>query len=193
MQRVGVLGGTFDPIHIGHLIAASEACDQLNLDKVLFIPAGNPWQKSEQKISPAEHRLAMVQMAVSEDTRFKVSEIEILRSGPSYAIDTYEQLHKSEPDTEFIWILGADAASNLQSWHRWEEFVATVPIAVVNRPGIDIPKIPIQTLSVVIPDVDVSATLLRERYQSGGTTKYLVPEAVDAYIRANNLYQSLGN
>ena len=188
MKRIGVLGGTFDPIHIGHLIAASEAHAQLELDKVLFIPAGLPWQKSNQIISAPEHRVEMVRIAISGDDRFELSEIEINRTGPSYAIETFEQLHDAEPETEFIWILGADAASKIETWHRWQDFLVTVPIAVVNRLGVTANSLPSNFRSISIPDVDVSATLLRERYESGGTTKYLIPDAVDTYIRANKLY-----
>ena len=188
MKRIGVLGGTFDPIHIGHLIAASEAHAQLELDKVLFIPAGLPWQKSNQIISAPENRVEMVRIAISGDDRFELSEIEINRTGPSYAIETFEQLHDAEPETEFIWILGADAASKIETWHRWQDFLVTVPIAVVNRLGVTANSLPSNFRSISIPDVDVSATLLRERYQSGGTTKYLIPDAVDTYIRANKLY-----
>ncbi len=191
MKRIGVLGGTFDPIHIGHLIAASEAYAQLDLNQVLFIPAGFPWQKSDQGISAPEHRLEMVRLAISGDERFGLSEIEINRPGPSYAIETFEELRKAEPETEFIWILGADAASKISTWHRWQDFVESVSIAVVNRLGRSADSISENFISISIPDVDVSATLLRERYESGETTKYLVPDAVDAYIRANKLYMEL--
>ena len=191
MKRIGVLGGTFDPIHIGHLIAASEAYAQLDLNQVLFIPAGLPWQKSDQHISAPEHRLEMVRLAISGDDRFGLSEIEINRPGPSYAIETYEELHKAEPETEFIWILGADAASKITTWHRWQDFVESVSIAVVNRLGRSADSISENFISISIPDVDVSATLLRERYESGETTKYLVPDVVDDYIRKNKLYMGL--
>lgn len=191
MKRIGVLGGTFDPIHIGHLIAASEAYAQLQLNQVLFIPAGLPWQKSDQHISAPGHRLEMVRLAISGDDRFGLSEIEITRPGPSYAIETYEELQKAEPETEFIWILGADAASKIKTWHRWQDFVESVSIAVVNRLGVSADSISKNFISISIPDVDVSATLLRERYESGQTTRYLVPNAVDAYIRENKLYMKL--
>lgn len=190
MKRVGVLGGTFDPIHIGHLIAASEAHSQLNLTEVLFVPAGNPWQKAGQSISSAEQRLAMVQLAIAKDERFSVSDIEVRRAGPSYAIETYEELTAQNPDSEFIWILGADVLSRIDTWHRWQEFVARVPIAVVNRQSSS-SELVIDHQVVDIPEVGISATQLRRRYSAGDTAKYLVPDAVDDYIRINKLYQTL--
>lgn len=191
MARIGVMGGTFDPIHIGHLIAASEVHLSLQLDQVLFIPAGQPWQKVGQPVSPASARFDMTQLAIADDDRFVISDVEINRDGPSYAIDTLVQLKTENPHDEFYWIVGADVVQLISSWHRWEEFVTLVPIVVVNRLGIEISELPFEYIEVQMPEVRISASALRQRYSSGDSTKYLVPESVDQYIRDHALYRQV--
>jgi len=183
------MGGTFDPIHIGHLVAASEVHISLQLDQVLFIPAGQPWQKVGQTISPASTRFAMTQLAIADDDRFAISDIEITRDGPSYAIDTLIQLKTENPQDDFHWIVGADVVQRVSTWHRWEEFVALVPIVVVNRLGIEIGDLPFTYTEVQMPEVRISASALRQRYADGKSTKYLVPEPVDKYIKDYAMYQ----
>ncbi len=185
------MGGTFDPIHIGHLIAASEVHISLQLDQVLFIPAGEPWQRVNQDVSPAHSRFAMTKLAIADDDRFEISDIEIKRDGPSYAIDTFSQLKTAQPDDEFLWIVGADVLQRIDTWHRWEEFVAQVPIVVVNRLGIEIVNMPFKYIEVQMPEVRISATDLRERYADGASTKYLVPDSVDSYIKEHSLYRQV--
>lgn len=185
------MGGTFDPIHIGHLIAASEVHTDLQLDQVLFVPAGEPWQKIGQQVSPANLRYEMTRLAIAADDRFAISDIEIKRDGPSYAIDTYFQLKSENPDDEFHWIVGADVVQRINTWHRWEEFVAIVPIVVVNRLGIEIAQIPFDFTEVQMPEVRISATDLRNRYAQGKSNKYLVPEAADNYIKEQSLYRQV--
>ena len=189
MARIGVMGGTFDPIHLGHLIAASEVYTSLQLDQVLFIPAGEPWQKIDQPVSPANLRFAMTQLAIADDQRFAISDIEIRRDGPTYAIDTFAQLKSDNPDDEFHWIVGADVVQRVNTWHRWEEFVALVPIVVVNRLGIEIEDLPFTYTEVQMPEVRISASALRQRYADGKSTKYLVPRPVDKYIKEHSMYQ----
>jgi nicotinate-nucleotide adenylyltransferase len=183
------MGGTFDPIHIGHLIAASEVHTSLQLDQVLFIPAGEPWQKINQPVSPANLRFALTQLAIAQDQRFAISDIEIRRDGPSYAFDTLAQLKSDNPDDEFYWIVGADVVQRVNTWHRWEEFVALVPIVVVNRLGIEIEELPFTYTEVQMPEVRISASALRQRYADGKSTKYLVPGPVDKYIKEHAMYQ----
>lgn len=185
------MGGTFDPIHVGHLIAASEVHLKLQLDQVLFIPAGQPWQKNEQVVSSAQNRYEMTSLAIENDPRFAISDIELNRSGPSYAIDTFFQLKTENPNDEFHWIVGADVVQRISTWHRWQEFVAVVPIVVVNRLGIAIAELPFEFTEVQMPEVRVSATALRTRYMLGQTTKYLVPDSVDEYIKDHSLYLSV--
>lgn len=188
MKRIGVLGGTFDPIHIGHLVAASEAHSQLALDQVLFIPAGTPWQKSEQDITPGNIRLELLNLAVARDDRFSVSDIEIKREGPSYSIDTFDELMDLDPAANFICLVGADVVSKIPTWHRWQDFVKKVSIAVVSRSGIAVGELPFAVTEVPIPEVAISASTLRQRYAAGEPTRYLIPDSVDEYIRTHGLY-----
>jgi len=183
------MGGTFDPIHIGHLIAASEVHTSLQLDQVLFIPAGEPWQKVSQNVSSAQSRFAMTELAIADDDRFEISDIEITRDGPSYAIDTFHQLKARQPADEFLWIVGADVLQRINTWHRWEEFVSLVPIVAVNRLGIEIAELPFEYTEVQMPEVRISATSLRKRYADGDSNKYLVPDCVDSYIKEQSLYR----
>jgi nicotinate-nucleotide adenylyltransferase len=161
------------------------------LDQVLFIPAGEPWQKIGQPISPAQKRYEMTKLAIADDERFAISDIEITRDGPSYAIDTFAELKIQNPNNDFHWIVGADVVQRLNTWHRWEEFVSLVPIVVVNRLGIEIAALPFNYIEVTMPEVRISASALRKRYAETESTKYLVPERVDAYIKAHSLYRQV--
>ena len=189
-MRVGILGGTFDPIHIGHLIAASEAHTQLHLDIVTFLPAGQPWQKVESLQTPACARLDMVKLAIAGDTRFTASDMEIVREGPSYAIDTVQQWRAENPADELWWIMGADALATIESWHRWQEFVDAVHIVCVNRPGVPRVHTTCEVTHVSIPDVYISASELRSRVGQGVDNSYLIPESVISYIAEHELYRA---
>ena len=188
-MKVGILGGTFDPIHIGHLIAASSVYEALDLDSVVFIPAGDPWQKRDRELSTGQQRLEMVKLATSEDKRFQVSDIEITRSGPTYAIDTAREWKRSNPDDEQFWIVGSDALSGIPSWHEWEAFVSEVTIVAVNRTGQNDPA-PFDFVSVDMPEVRISATQLRDRFTNKLDNQYLVPPKVSDYISDQGLYQA---
>ena len=188
-MRVGILGGTFDPIHIGHLIAASSVYEELNLDSVVFIPAGDPWQKRDRELSTGQQRLEMVRLATEGDTRFQVSDIEIARSGPTYAIDTVREWKKANPADELFWIVGSDALSGIPSWHEWEAFVNEVTIVAVNRVGQN-DSVPFDFVSVEMPEVRISATELRDRFTNHSDTQYLVPQKVSQYISDQGLYQA---
>lgn len=188
-MRVGILGGTFDPIHVGHLIAASEVHTQLSLDLVVFVPAGNPWQKSSTVVAPAQARFDMVARAIAGDPRFAVSDIELLREGPSYAIDTVRQWKLEHSTDELFWIMGADALAKVHTWHDWERLVQEVKIVCVNRPGSPTPDVSFAVTHVGIPDVYVSATEVRSRFAAGIPNTYLVPDSVRNYITEHGLYQ----
>jgi nicotinate-nucleotide adenylyltransferase len=189
-MRIGVMGGTFDPIHIGHLIAASEVHTALQLDTVWFIPAGQPWQKATRKISSPQHRFEMTKLAVAQDSRFVASDIEVLRDGPTYSIDTVQEIKRIHPDAEIFWIVGADVASRMTTWHRWDEFIASVQLVVVNRPDSAEDLLPFDHVAVSMPSVRISATQLRQRYSAGIANTYLVPGAVDDYITSQKLFSS---
>jgi nicotinate-nucleotide adenylyltransferase len=189
VMRVGILGGTFDPIHIGHLIAASSVYEALNLDSVVFIPAGDPWQKRDRDLSPGQQRLEMVKLATENDERFQVSDVEIVRSGPTYAVDTVREWKRLNPSDELFWIVGSDALSGIPSWHEWEAFVSEVTIVAVNRLGQN-DAVPFDFVSVDMPEVRISATELRDRFTNGLDTQYLVPKNVSQYISDQGLYQA---
>ena len=189
VMRVGILGGTFDPIHIGHLIAASSVYEALNLDSVVFIPAGDPWQKRDRDLSKGQQRLEMVKLATENDARFQVSDLEISRSGPTYAVDTVREWKRLNPSNELFWIVGSDALSGIPSWHEWEAFVSEVTIVAVNRVGQN-DSVPFDFVSVDMPEVRISATELRDRFTNGLDTQYLVPKNVSQYISDQGLYQA---
>ena len=189
VMRVGILGGTFDPIHSGHLIAASSVYEALNLDSVVFIPAGDPWQKRDRDLSPGQQRLEMVKLATENDDRFQVSDVEIARSGPTYAVDTVREWKRLNPSDELFWIVGSDALSGIPSWHEWEAFVSEATIVAVNRVGQN-DSVPFDFVSVDMPEVRISATELRDRFTNGLDTQYLVPKNVSQYISDQGLYQA---
>lgn len=188
-MRVGILGGTFDPIHIGHLIAASSVYEALNLDCVVFVPAGDPWQKRDRELSTGQQRFEMVKLAIADDDRFQASDIEISRSGPTYAIDTVREWKNLNPADELFWIVGSDALSGIPSWHKWEAFVSEVTVVAVNRIGQSAP-VPFDVISVEMPEVRISATELRDRFTNKLDTQYLVPQKVSSYISDQGLYQA---
>jgi nicotinate-nucleotide adenylyltransferase len=199
---LGILGGTFDPIHVGHLAIAEEARDALGLEGVLFIPNRAPVHKPARPVSPAEDRAAMVALAISDNPAFALSRLEIERSGPSYSVDTLQALAAEiratggEPDLTFI--LSAEAYAELASWHRPERLLELCRMAVVPRPGarpVDVPAmarlVPGADRRTVVLDgplIGVSGTEIRARVAAGRSVRYLVPDAVIAYIGDHGLY-----
>jgi len=191
--RTGILGGTFDPIHIAHLHAGETALDQGGLDRVLFIPAGDPWQKADRDISSAHHRVEMVRLGIDGVSGFELDTGEVERAGPTYTIDTLA----SFPDNESIsLILGADAAAGLKTWHRYEEVLDRADILVVPRPGDDASEVvsglPSARLLEMAP-LGVSGTLIRAMAGEGRSFRFLVPAPVWQYIIEKNLYAKPGN
>ncbi len=186
--RTGILGGTFDPIHIAHLHAGETALSQAELDRVLFVPAGDPWQKTDRFLTPVRQRLEMVRLAVAGVDGFEVDEREIDREGPTYTIDT---LNSFPPEEELFVIVGADAAVGFPTWHRWEEILDRAVILVMPRLGTEMPKVR-ETLPGAIllrmATLDISATAIREAAAVGGPYRFLVPPEVYPYVEANRLY-----
>jgi nicotinate-nucleotide adenylyltransferase len=196
--RIGILGGTFNPPHIGHLIAAQEAYLQLGLERVILIPAGIPPHKQPHEHEPgAHHRLEMCRQAVGEDERFEVSAIEVERSGPSYTVDTLEGLHSRAPDREMFLIVGGDIAAGLPSWRDPERVLSLARLAVAKRRGtaravvedaLTGLKGAERTEFFRMPRIGISSTMLRRRVQEHEPITYLVPDAVASYIDQHRLY-----
>lgn len=190
--RVGVFGGTFDPPHVGHLVAAVNVAHQLGLDRVLFVVANVPWQKvGTRAISSAPDRLAMVEYCAAERDIFDMSAMEIHRGGDSVTADTLEEMHGIWPNTEFHLILGSDAAVGLPTWRRSEAIPALADIVIVDRPGSagDRPPPPFTHRAVPCPLMDVSSTDIRTRVREGLPIDYLVPTEVASYIATRGLYR----
>ncbi len=193
MQRIGVMGGTFDPIHHGHLVAASEVASSFDLDEVVFVPTGAPWQKSDRAVSPAEDRYLMTVIATATDPRFSVSRVDIDRDGPTYTLDTLRDLRAAYPDSEeFFFITGADALAQLLTWRDVEALFALAHFVGVTRPGHTLadPGLPTGEVSLVeVPALAISSTDIRERVGSGRPVDYLVPEGVARYVGKRGLYR----
>jgi nicotinate-nucleotide adenylyltransferase len=197
-MKVGVLGGTFDPVHLGHLVLAEQARAELALDQVLFIPAGNPWRKSDRAVTPAEHRLAMLRLATADNDGFGISDIELRRTGPTYTADTLAALAGERLDDAFWFIVGEDALADLPHWHEPERIVAHAMLAVAPRAdGADsgaVATLPAlireRTVRFPMPRIDISSTDIRTRVAAGRSIRYLVPDAVVRYIAEHGLYGS---
>ncbi len=198
-MNIGVLGGTFDPIHMGHLIVAEEIRGQLDLAEVLFVPAGEPWLKTNNSISSAEHRVQMVRLAIADEPAFKLSTIEIERAGPSYTIDTIAQFNSQMgAGDKLFFILGWDNLMQLPQWREPSRLVQMCSLVAVPRVGYPSPDL--NTLEAAIPGLSQSAILLhtpqieissseiRHRVARGLSIHHLVPEPVEKYIKQNNLY-----
>lgn len=189
MRRVGLLGGTFDPPHVGHLVVAECARVELGLDEVRLLVAGDPWMKATE--SPAADRVALVQAAVGAEVGLSVDDREVRRGGPTYTADTLAQLRAEEPDVEWHFLLGADAAVALPEWERGEEALARATFVVVTRPGHRLGAAPADVHALPrldVPGLDISSTQLRQRYRDGGPTRFQVPPAVDDLVRDLGLY-----
>ena len=194
-RRVGVMGGTFDPIHHGHLVAASEVQAWFDLDEVVFVPTGDPWQKSDRVVSPAEHRYLMTVVATASNPRFTVSRVDIDRDGPTYTIDTLRDLHAERPDDDLYFITGADALADIFTWRSPDELFALAQFVGVTRPGHEMDPEPLGAIPadrvtmVEIPALAISSTDCRERTRRGEPVWYLVPDGVVQYIVKHGLYE----
>lgn len=190
--RLGVMGGTFDPIHHGHLVAASEVAAVLGLDEVVFVPTGNPWQKANQRVSDPEHRYLMTVIATASNPRFTVSRVDIDRHGPTYTIDTLTDLRKDRPNVEFFFITGADAMSQITTWKDADKMWDLATFVAVTRPGheLTVPQEAQGKVRVIeIPAMAISSTDIRDRVRYRLPIWYLVPDGVVQYINKYDLYQ----
>jgi nicotinate-nucleotide adenylyltransferase len=192
-SRVGVMGGTFDPIHHGHLVAASEVAALYRLDEVIFVPTGKPWQKAGEKVSPAEHRYLMTVIATASNPHFWVSRVDVDRRGPTYTIDTLRDLATQSPGAELYFITGADALSQISSWKDADELFRLAHFIGVTRPGYDLSDahLPEDSVSLLeVPAMAISSSGCRERVRVGLPVWYLVPDGVVQYINKHRLYRS---
>ncbi|MFI1197750.1 nicotinate-nucleotide adenylyltransferase [Micromonospora sp. NPDC020750] len=191
-RRVGIMGGTFDPIHHGHLVAASEVADRFGLDEVVFVPTGQPWQKADQSVTPAEDRYLMTVIATASNPRFQVSRVDIDRGGPTYTVDTLRDLHAQYgPKVQLYFITGADALDRILSWKDLDEIFELAHFIGVTRPGFELSAkhLPADTVSLVqVPAMAISSTDCRDRVARGEPVWYLVPDGVVQYIAKRRLY-----
>ncbi len=194
-RRIGVMGGTFDPIHHGHLVAASEVQSWFDLDEVIFVPTGEPWQKADREVSPAEHRYLMTVIATAANPRFQVSRVDIEREGPTYTIDTLRDLARQHQDADLYFITGADAMAAILTWRDHGELFELAHFVGCTRPGHEIDAETIRVLPhdritlVEIPALAISSTDCRVRVHKGEPVWYLVPDGVVQYIGKHRLYQ----
>ena len=197
MRRVGVMGGTFDPVHHGHLVAASEVAHRFALDEVVFVPTGRPWQKDDRDVAPAEDRYLMTVIATASDPRFRVSRVDVDRDGPTYTVDTLRDL-RAEYDalsvpTELFFITGADALASIASWRDSAEVLGLAHFVGVTRPGhaLTDPGLPEGSVTLVeVPALAISSTDCRARVAAGAPIRYLVPDGVLEYVAKRGLYRA---
>jgi nicotinate-nucleotide adenylyltransferase len=191
-RRLGVMGGTFDPIHHGHLVAASEVQARFGLDEVVFVPTGIPWQKDMREVSPTEDRYLMTVIATASNPRFSTSRVDIDRRAPTVTVDTLTDLRTQFPNQEMFFITGADALAQILSWKRVEELFDLAHLVAVTRPGFDLDgkHLPERAVSLVeVPAMAISSTDCRQRVRRGQPVWYLVPDGVVQYISKRNLYR----
>ena len=190
-RRIGVMGGTFDPIHHGHLVAASEVADSFGLDEVVFVPTGQPWQKSD--VTESEQRYLMTVIATASNPSFSVSRVDIDRDGPTYTIDTLRDVQRLNPDADLYFITGADAIAQILSWRNHDELWELAHFVAVSRPGhvLNTDGLPVEDVSQLeIPALAISSTDCRGRVRGGHPVWYLVPDGVVQYIAKHHLYRS---
>jgi len=214
---IGLFGGTFDPVHFGHLRAATELCDALRLERLVFLPSGSPWQKSDSRLTPAAQRTAMLRLAIAQEPRFAIDERELLRAGATYTFDTLSEYRAEAGNAvPLLWLIGNEAFERLYTWHRWRElfllahFVVAWRGAVAREPNDATPdaaefstlrkQMTVADAGVLkdspagliyhlrIPHIDISATSIRDKLRSGQSARYLAPDAVIDYIQQQHLY-----
>jgi nicotinate-nucleotide adenylyltransferase len=193
-MRIGLMGGTFDPIHNGHLVAADEVRFAFELDRVLFVPAGDPWQKSSAHVTPSSQRLEMTEIAIADNDAFGISTVDIDRGGPTYTIDTLRDVAAQQPESELFFITGADAMLEILTWKEPELVLSLATFVAVTRPGYDLARVtslglPEEVAVLEIPALAISSTDIRARAAAGRPIRYLVPDAVAGYIHGEALYR----
>lgn len=202
VMRVGVFGGTFDPIHHGHLVAAEEVWYELQLEYVLFVPANTPPHKRDQPVTPVHHRVTMVELAIASNPHFVLSRVDVDRPGPSYTVDTIALLHEElGQEAEVFFVMGMDSLAEITTWHKPQRLVQLCRLAVVDRPWFqvdmaaleaEIPGIVDSVILVHIPGLAIASSDLQQRVRKGRSIKYQVPAAVEEYIYAHELYRGSG-
>ena len=192
-ERIGIMGGTFDPVHHGHLVAASEVAALYDLSEVIFVPTGQPWQKTERQVSAAEDRYLMTVLATATNPAFSVSRIDIDRPGLTYTIDTLHELRAEHPDAELFFITGADALAQILDWRSAEEMFSMAHFVGVTRPGYELAldaRFPAGVVSLLeIPALTISSSDCRDRVRRGMPIWYLVPDPVVRYVDKRHLYR----
>jgi nicotinate-nucleotide adenylyltransferase len=198
MQRVGILGGTFDPPHIGHLILGEYTAEALGLTRLLFIPAADPPHKQDRQKTSVEHRLAMVTIALADNPRFQLSRLDIDRPGPHYSVETVRLVQESYPDAEIFFVMGGDSLRDLPAWSRPQELIQLCRLAVMRRPGDNIsagmheqliPGLSERMVIIDAPVLEIASSDIIERIRQGKSVRYLVPDDVLAYIRTHRIYE----
>lgn len=196
MMRLGIFGGTFDPPHVGHLIAAQDIYEALELDRLLFMPASFPPHKRGVQLTPGEIRLRMLRASVAGDNRFEVSDLELRRPGPSYTVDTLREMRRHQPDGQLYFIMGADQLVGFSSWRRPQEVAELAQLVVIGRGGLEPwdvkPAIDVDYRAVAVTRVDISAREIRRRVQEGRSIRYMVTEPVLRIIEEEKLYVGAG-
>ncbi len=190
MKRIGILGGTFDPVHNGHLAIAQTALEKLRLDKVIFVPAKLPVHKDPDSVAASDKRLKMVELAVAAYPHFESSNIEVARKGKSYSIETVEQFRKDYAGEKLFFIIGADSSLKLHTWKRIDELVKMVSFVCVNRPGNTPDVAQKRCRHIKMPALDISSSMIRNRIAKGLPVGYLLPKAVEEYIHRHRIYRS---
>lgn len=199
-RRIGIMGGTFNPIHTGHLLLAQAALEEAELDRVCFMPSGVSYLKSEDTVLDAGHRLRLTELAVLDNPNFTVSDMEIKRSGNTYTSDTLKQLKAEQPENSFYFILGADCLYSMENWYRPEEIFSSCTILAAVRDNLELSDLEEKAASLRkrfnaeifllhLPRIDISSTDIRERIKAGKNIRYMVPDAVRDYILQNDLYK----
>ena len=198
VRRVGILGGTFDPPHMGHLILAEEARDQLNLDMVLFVPAGDPPHKRDRRLAPAEHRVAMVSLAIADNPAFFLSRVDVDRPGPHYTVDMVRLIRAQyPPPVKLYFLMGFDSQADLPNWHKPEELVAMCHLVALTRFDVALdwnylesrlPGIRKRVRILDMPELEIASHVIQARVRAHRTIRYQVPPAVEAYIYKHRLY-----
>jgi nicotinate-nucleotide adenylyltransferase len=201
-RKLGVMGGTFDPIHHGHLVAASEVANRFDLDEVIFVPTGQPWQKADKQVSAAEDRYLMTVIATASNPRFSVSRADIDRGKVTYTVDTLREMRSKHPDAELYFITGADALSNILTWQDWAELFELAKFVGVSRPGYELNvdhleehllDLPVDAVTMIeIPALAISSSECRRRAAENRPVWYLVPDGVVQYISKRHLYVPVG-
>jgi nicotinate-nucleotide adenylyltransferase len=185
---IGLLGGSFDPVHNGHLIIGQVAAETLGLECLRFLPAREQPFKQGQHGATAEHRTAMLALAIAGTPGFALERAELERPGPSYTVDTLRTLHQREPGIELVLLLGADAAADLPVWHEAREIPGLARVVVFARPGSPVPESPMISRTIRVPAIDISATQVRRRVREGRSIRYWVPDSVAEYVGHHRLY-----